>query len=104
MECFGRCPLPLLSRTRRAVPSTGSTYRAVRQAKQSNQIIPTPVVGLVTGNGFTFPAGDDHVLSLTDLHSNAKFIRRERLTVLDRAVPRGSSSDCAASVPARRDG
>ncbi len=82
-ECFGRRPLPFTSRTRRAAPSNASAHRTVCRAKQSNQITTAPIAGVVTGNGFTLPACDHYVLSLTDFHGVAKFIERGRPTILD---------------------
>ncbi len=64
-----------------ASQSFGPADRPTWEAEQSNW--PPRIVGVATGNGFTFPAGDHQVLSLTDFHSIAKFIRPERSTDLD---------------------
>src|ERR1700682_1437265 len=82
MECFGRCPLPFMSRTRRAAPWTASTHRTDRRAKQSNQITPTLIAGVATGNGFSLPASDHHVLGVSDFHGTAKFSGRGRPAAL----------------------
>ena len=82
MECFGRCPLPFMSRTRRAAPWTASTHRTDRRAKQSNQITPTLIAGVATGNGFSLLASDHHILGVPVFHGTAKFSGRGRPAAL----------------------